>query len=127
MVVRRWRRSYALSTPDPIRDATEIALTTVRDFLLSDAGKPIELVVYCIHSNRDLSVYEETTPTVFPPTDEQAAEEQAAATEDTASVAAEAETSNEGDAPVAEHAKEATPAAEDAPTPVAESEQSSKS
>lgn len=105
---------WLLTPSDPIRDATEVALTTVRDFLLSDAGKPIELALFCIHSNRDLDVYEEMTPAVFPPTDEQVATTEAGGDNATA------EAPGEVDAPAPESAADATPAADGASTPAPE-------
>ncbi|KAF8440308.1 A1pp-domain-containing protein [Boletus edulis BED1] len=53
----------------PIRDATNVALKTVRETLEKEDGEKLKRVVFVVFNDRDRATYEQLIPLYFPPTE----------------------------------------------------------
>jgi O-acetyl-ADP-ribose deacetylase (regulator of RNase III) len=53
----------------PIRDATEVALKTVRELLEKEDGEKLKRVIFVVFCDRDRATYEQLIPLYFPPSE----------------------------------------------------------
>ncbi|OCH84726.1 A1pp-domain-containing protein [Obba rivulosa] len=60
----------------PIKDATHIALNTVREYMDTPDGEQLERVIFVVWSDADKLVYEELLPLYFPPEDGEGSQEE---------------------------------------------------
>ncbi|KAA8895382.1 hypothetical protein FN846DRAFT_785194 [Sphaerosporella brunnea] len=55
----------------PSAEAARVALKTVREFLESEDGKKLDLVVFCNFEQKDENAYHQLAPVYFPPPDDE--------------------------------------------------------
>ncbi|KAN0093052.1 hypothetical protein V8E55_003836 [Tylopilus felleus] len=57
----------------PIKDATGVALKSVRETLEKEDGEKLKRVIFVVFNDRDRATYEQLIPLYFPPTDSETA------------------------------------------------------